>query len=550
MSSTAEQLKAAGNALFVKNDFSGAYKKYTEALKHDSGNAILYCNRAACSLGLNRYSQIIATTHDRHRAVNQATNLNPAYAKAWGRLAAARTSLNHLRGAVEAWQKAVAALTKDNLTPAEQKQRAQYSAGIVTAQKRLDDFEARPKHPRALAMLRTLTTWESSAWAIAVAYREWDDAVTHMKQGKVVHTPQGAGYFGKTGVVEGLTNALIADERVFHIADQDFFELYKKQLMFEMTRFSADQWTNSGSRELMEVAPKRLATEGWDSVRPALSITVRAWIMRAFVEERFAGSCEIALELLTSAVEILRWGQTVWKDVRDGDKGAIFQPTFIRGVKCLRLNAYMTAYTKSSGSSSKYTLEELFAGAQDLLDELVGATTKPQHIDEYAFFLSFIRYPAGQAHAVKGFYYNQKAKALRGTVQGLSREVINLYLEATKAFTEAAGYFPPDDESYPWYLHCALHAMLDSVGQVKCLLAILDSMKKSIPLVKRIWEFGANWSADSKSRTGGFDVHLGKDMALREDLLQKMRRQEIDGDTLVSVQGSVATIIGPSNLLP
>ncbi len=56
MSSATEQLKAAGNALFVKNDFSGAYKKYTEALQHDSSNAVLYCNRAACSLGLNRLS--------------------------------------------------------------------------------------------------------------------------------------------------------------------------------------------------------------------------------------------------------------------------------------------------------------------------------------------------------------------------------------------------------------------------------------------------------------------------------------------------------------
>ncbi len=30
--------------------------------------------------------------------------------------------------------------------------------------------------------------------------QEWDAAVTHMKQGQVVHTPQGDGYFGLTGV--------------------------------------------------------------------------------------------------------------------------------------------------------------------------------------------------------------------------------------------------------------------------------------------------------------------------------------------------------------
>ena len=53
--SEAERLKAEGNALFIKNDFKRAYAKYTEALKHDDKNATIYCNRAACSLGLNRY---------------------------------------------------------------------------------------------------------------------------------------------------------------------------------------------------------------------------------------------------------------------------------------------------------------------------------------------------------------------------------------------------------------------------------------------------------------------------------------------------------------
>ena len=54
--SEADRLKAQGNALFSKKNFRGAYKKYTEALKHDGENAILYSNRAACSLGLNRYA--------------------------------------------------------------------------------------------------------------------------------------------------------------------------------------------------------------------------------------------------------------------------------------------------------------------------------------------------------------------------------------------------------------------------------------------------------------------------------------------------------------
>lgn len=85
--------------------------------------------------------------------------------------------LNKVAGAVEAWRRAVAALPKGNLTPAEQKQQARYSVELATAQKRLDDSKARPLQPdgfllreknedvpwkRALAMLPSLTTWESS----------------------------------------------------------------------------------------------------------------------------------------------------------------------------------------------------------------------------------------------------------------------------------------------------------------------------------------------------------------------------------------------------
>ena len=52
--SDAERLKAEGNSLFVKSNFSGAYKKYSEAIKYDDKNAVLYCNRAACSLEIGR----------------------------------------------------------------------------------------------------------------------------------------------------------------------------------------------------------------------------------------------------------------------------------------------------------------------------------------------------------------------------------------------------------------------------------------------------------------------------------------------------------------
>jgi hypothetical protein len=43
------------------------------------------------------------------------------------------------------------------------------------------------------------------------------------------------------------------------------------QLEADMTK----AWSEGGSREVMQEAPKRLEAEGWESVRLALSVTVR-----------------------------------------------------------------------------------------------------------------------------------------------------------------------------------------------------------------------------------------------------------------------------------
>ena len=34
-------------------------------------------------------------------------------------------------------------------------------------------------------------------------------------------------------------------------------------------------WAESGSSQVVQEAPKRLEAQGWDTVRPALSVTVR-----------------------------------------------------------------------------------------------------------------------------------------------------------------------------------------------------------------------------------------------------------------------------------
>ncbi|TBU64671.1 hypothetical protein BD310DRAFT_806101 [Dichomitus squalens] len=500
----AERLKAEGNALFAKNDFAGAYNIYTEAIQQDDKNAILYCNRAACAFGLNRNRHFDTTLRSL-----QATELNPGYAKAWSRLAQAQMSLNRPDQAVNAWKRALAALPVENLTAAEKKQRESYTAELGAVQAKLVDLEANSREPkeyvrtrasdrlpwnRAVTLIPGLQAsrqWNSSAYVITKAYFEWQQAVEQLKLGKDVRTPNGLpGYFGKLGVLTGLSNALLSDERVFHIADADFIERYNKQLMFELTQTRA--WGDRGARQIMEQIPGRLRSEGWDSVRPAIAVTVRAWIMRAFMEEKLKNSIEVALEFYTSALDLLQWGKELWKDVAFEDKGAVFRPTFIRGIKCLRLDAFMAAYSKDPGENSKYSLNELLAGAEDLLAELQDIPEQPgPDMEDPAFFLSFFRYPLGQAYAMRGFYYHHTG-ILKRKKEGICEELMKHYMQSSQAYLKAASYFPIDDEKHAGFLHTAFDVQFDVGGPVNYLLMILDKLNDAIPRMKPIWEYGAD----------------------------------------------------------
>ncbi len=52
----AAKLKDEGNAFFKKKEYQQAYLKYTDAIENDERNAVLYANRAACSLSLRRWA--------------------------------------------------------------------------------------------------------------------------------------------------------------------------------------------------------------------------------------------------------------------------------------------------------------------------------------------------------------------------------------------------------------------------------------------------------------------------------------------------------------
>ncbi len=68
--------------------------------------------------------------------------------------------------------------------------------------------------------------------------------------------------------------------------------------------------------------------------------------MRAFIQDSLADGTDAALDFYTSALEVLQWGNVLWKDVSPEDKGASFRESFIRGVKVLRLDAFIKVHQR------------------------------------------------------------------------------------------------------------------------------------------------------------------------------------------------------------
>lgn len=100
-------------------------------------------------------------------------------------------------------------------------------------------------------------------------------------------------------------------------------------------------WTDAGPDVIITEAQERLRQNGWEDVRPALSTSIRGLIMRAFMENGLRGNPSSAVHFYGQALKVLDWGRSAWRDLPTEDCGVIFQPTFIRGVRSLRIDVLM-----------------------------------------------------------------------------------------------------------------------------------------------------------------------------------------------------------------
>ncbi|KII91505.1 hypothetical protein PLICRDRAFT_51648 [Plicaturopsis crispa FD-325 SS-3] len=415
------KLKAEGNVAFGARDFEEAHSKYTQAIALDDSNAVLFANRAACSLHMGSrlkdpYTRVRYRLLDAASDSEQATSIDPKYAKAWARLATADAALNNCSQSAKSWQKALDCLPSDNLSPGELRQKEEFTAGLRSAQARGAAFDAQEfkgvvltgeqgSHPWDVAKtmrpeLERLggQSFVSSAWVILEATEEFEKGVEAMKQVKFIPAPNGQQRMvGRTDALELISNGILRDERVFRMDCSNWIELYNKQVLMEVTRTRA--WVDAGPEKLQEEALKRLRQEGWDAVRPVLATTIRVWVMRGFLEGGLKKEDQASVEYLTRALEVLNRGRQVWRNVTKEKRGVIFEDTFVRVVRSMRLHAYMEAYSTNGRSESPFSLEHLLEEAEDILRDIDEHPPAQTAHHTQGAVSSFWKYPRGRALA-------------------------------------------------------------------------------------------------------------------------------------------------------
>ncbi|KAG5653892.1 hypothetical protein H0H81_009484 [Sphagnurus paluster] len=549
----AEQFKAEGNNFHKSGQYQAAYDKYSEAIKEDPKNAILWANRAASAIATKKYMDAISDAE-------KATKLDPKYAKAWGRQGTSYQAIGTWSKSIDAFNKALQCITSTGeLSKQDQVLKSQFEEGMKKSKEAL----SRPASTDAVVVPAGSVAQNNLPWTRALVLeqtyaaqkkfnssgtptpipilfvslirkiiQEYQSGVDDMKklENRIINGQRAM--YGNTGVIEALSNAILRDRRAFHIKDADFFDKYNQQMVFEATRTEA--WTKGGLELVQQEAPKRLRKLGWGAVRPALSVTIRGWFMRGFLQASL-GLPGSSSEFIRHALDVLQWGSRLWKDVPREERGTIFDPTFIRGVKRLHMNILMESFSKDS-KNCDYTLEDIAKIAREIASEDVAPPTG--EIDP-GFLSSFYIYPKADALVILGWYYMQKAQMSKDPT-----ESIELSALSAVHYTQGAILFHTDDEYHVSFLKYAIDAHWYAGTPLKVTLPLCKKVRDAAPAMRQIWEY----SSSATQRDQWIETILGFEDNFRGLLAQGKITLEESGnpDPINITMASPATSIKSS----
>ncbi|KAF9041899.1 hypothetical protein BDZ89DRAFT_1128597 [Hymenopellis radicata] len=500
--SAVEKLKTEGNALFLRKEYNSAITKYTKAIALDEKNAILYANRSACQRSLKKYTEALAD------AIT-ATKLDPMYSKAWGK------TLQLLAGyinSINAYKTALGTLPKENLSPAEAKQKSQYEDGVKRSQEMFDKTHIlTPEANPSVTCCNPIT--DKAPCIVAremipdLVRRNYADSSEFSTGVQIMRSPkvrnnQGVPILGATGALENLTNCLIINERAFHLDyPNQWLQLFEDQLTVEQRHYKPWPVHVSSPSQIMAQAPERVQKEGWCPVRMAITMNVCYWIMKGFLDGMLADQPAQKFEQFRNAITVLRWGAEIWKDVPREDRGAIFETTFINGVRRLYLDAIMDHASTSTEVQDRLAMLSLLkTEARDLIKDIDAGDTSQESVGS---LWAYHKNCWGNAHAALGYYHVQQLSHITSASE--SKDHLRT---AGKFYLKAADGYATDDQSHTWYLHCALGHMIKSDAAASEQLQVVKRLKVALPKMKKLWWAGPGLVDKGKQKNYDADLAL------------------------------------------
>ncbi|KAJ7285309.1 hypothetical protein C8J57DRAFT_1217566 [Mycena rebaudengoi] len=306
--SSVTELKAQGDALFIAKDFKQAAQKYTAAIAAGDEAA-----------------------DPKSMAPLQTTRLDPTFAKGFARLATAED----VAGPKEQYQAALkladAKVEKMKNTntvggPSLFEVTGAFLGNLPTLLSPISGSKFHEGSPVLKKLLLVAyATGSITAWVIHGAHKEFMDGIQSVNSLKL--DPVTGVFMSRLDGLTSLTNSILRDGRIMHFPDTDFISKYDEQ--------GKQTWVEAGPEVVINEALARQRTEGWNSVRPAISVTVRAWIMRGVIEGGMREKHDVAVELFKRSLEVLRSLSESWLLVSKDNRGAVFEKTFIFGVQRL-----------------------------------------------------------------------------------------------------------------------------------------------------------------------------------------------------------------------
>ncbi|KAF8342180.1 uncharacterized protein EI90DRAFT_3116119 [Cantharellus anzutake] len=511
LSPRAEALKLEANRLFQNQDWSMAFITYSAAISVEPRSAVLYGNRSATSMKMNRYHQALSDA-------KKAIELDHGWDKAHARAAAAHEALNELTSAhlkyLEAAKFATKPASKDEyerlarlvIEKAQRASEATVAQSYVQLKNPTDKFmqmvEQGHIFPLDSAVVRNVNTVDSvlKAWKdiLGLAITKTDANGKPLPQAQ--HTAK-----VKVGAVSDFVSCVLQDPmNSFAVTSSTEWnnpvDLIQHQIQWEAVsnlKTSVGVFSNLGdlfpclsvaqhfqfenTQNFIQYFESIVSAHGWDHVhggpqrrvysvrrivrlldpnyscfrvRDSLSLAIRIPILAGMVYELIAGHYGTAAQKYEQSLAYIDAIRARWPDLGPEIVGTSIKETFRRAVQARYLMCLeQRASARPKPLSSEF--EEIKKVANELLESCrahpvhLGPGASPSDIIHWVAFDKSIR---AEAHMALAYAYRNTRDDPEDGVKCLQNYLL------------AAAWFPLDDYRCAMNLWYALNISMREGG--------------------------------------------------------------------------------------